>query len=147
MIEFRMKLKVMSNQTACPFCYCVHVFLCSFPLTSFLLKSSCQIFFAAVVFGLFHGLVFLPVVLSYIGSPSHAANLWQPTADATKKEKDVIIVTNPMVTMGEPDSAEKIAWKGVETSDFPTLQLTAKPFWAKWWHEALGSFVSSIVCV
>jgi hypothetical protein len=36
-----------------------------------------QIFFLVVVFGLFHGLIFLPVILSFIGPnayPAHVSN-------------------------------------------------------------------------
>ena len=42
---------------------------------SFVFKVFFKIFFLVVVFGLYHGLVFLPVVLSFLGPPSASSQL------------------------------------------------------------------------
>ena len=59
---------------------------------SFVFKVFFKIFFLVVVFGLYHGLVFLPVVLSFLGPPSTSsqlgANTVQPQGGgAVQKEK------------------------------------------------------------
>ena len=59
---------------------------------SFVFKVFFKIFFLVVVFGLFHGLVFLPVVLSLIGpSPTATAlighNAIKPEGKGTEKER------------------------------------------------------------
>ena len=52
---------------------------------SFVFKVFFKIFFLVVVFGLFHGLVFLPVVLSLIGPPPIATESVEH--DETKSEE------------------------------------------------------------
>ena len=47
---------------------------------SFVFKVFFKIFFLVVVFGLYHGLVFLPVVLSFLGPPSVSSQLGANTA-------------------------------------------------------------------
>merc|ERR1712154_35881 len=39
--------------------------------SSFIFQTFFKVFFSVVLFGLYHGLVFLPVLLSYIGPAAH----------------------------------------------------------------------------
>ena len=66
---------------------------------SFVFKVFFKIFFLVVVFGLYHGLVFLPVVLSFLGPPSVSSQLGTNTVrpdecGSDKKNRNFKVVEN-----------------------------------------------------
>ena len=70
-----------------------------------------QVFLLTVVFGLFHGLVFLPVILTILGptqTPDDASDKYAST-DATNSTTDNDHVSSPELNMTSPVDAAKVA--------------------------------------
>eukprot|EP00096_Caligus_rogercresseyi_P000927 TRINITY_DN11496_c0_g1_i1.p1 TRINITY_DN11496_c0_g1~~TRINITY_DN11496_c0_g1_i1.p1 ORF type:complete len:269 (+),score=26.49 TRINITY_DN11496_c0_g1_i1:386-1192(+) len=62
-----------------------------------------KVFFLVVTFGLFHGLVFLPVVLSLIGPRSYASTALVQSQSISDLNKDNISLTTPKKSTDEMD--------------------------------------------